>query len=175
VVAVQILVVADAPYVIDQVTAALGGSDVGFTVVSDGRNVPAVIAERMPDLAVIDLQVGSMGGVAVTMAARLDESAGRHGRLPVLLLLDRDADVYLAKRCDADDYLVKPINALQMKRAALAIVNPPEELSRAAAAKRGRRAGEDAAEAELGAAELVEAETVDAAELDVVDEPAELR
>ena len=142
------MVVADAPYVIDQVTAALGGSDVGFTIVTEGRAVAGLLKTSMPDLAVIDLQVGSMGGMAITMAARLDESAGAHARLPVILLLDRQADVHLAKRCDADVYLIKPINALHLKRAARQLSAAPVELderSRADAAKRGRRPAEVAA------------------------------
>ena len=45
---------------------------------------------------VLDLQIGSMGGMAVTMALRLDESSGRLPHVPVLMLLDRVADVHLA-------------------------------------------------------------------------------
>ena len=32
------------------------------------------------------------------------------------MLLDREADVHLAKRCAADGYLVKPLNPLSLKR-----------------------------------------------------------
>jgi DNA-binding response OmpR family regulator len=38
------------------------------------------------------------------------------------MLLDRQADVHLAKRCAADAYLVKPLNPLSLKRAARAIL-----------------------------------------------------
>jgi DNA-binding response OmpR family regulator len=43
----------------------------------------------------------------------------------VLMLLDRQADVHLAKRCAADGYLVKPLNPLSLKLAARAILHPP--------------------------------------------------
>ena len=79
----------------------------------------------MPDLVVLDLQIGSMGGMAVTMALRLDESAGTLPRVKVLMLLDRQADIHLAKRCAADGYLVKPLNPLSLKRAARAILEAP--------------------------------------------------
>ena len=75
--AVHILVATDADYVLNDVTAALGGPDVSFTVCRNGRDVSDVVEERTPDLVVLDLQIGSMGGMAVTMALRLDESS-RH-------------------------------------------------------------------------------------------------
>ena len=46
----------------------------------------------------------------------------------VLMLLDREADIHLAKRCAADGYLVKPLNPLSLKLAARAILNPPVAL-----------------------------------------------
>ena len=121
----HILVAADADYVLSDVTAALGGPDVSFTVCRNGRDVSDVVERRTPDFAVLDLQIGSMGGMAVTMALRLDESAGTLPHVPVLMLLDRQADIHLARRCAAEGYLVKPINALSLKRAARAILDPP--------------------------------------------------
>ena len=121
----HILVATDADYVLHDVTAALGGPDVSFTVCRNGRDVTDVVKERTPDLVVLDLQVGSMGGMAVTMSLRLDESSGRLPNVKVLMLLDRRADIHLAKRCAADGYLVKPLNPLSLKRAARAILTPP--------------------------------------------------
>ncbi|MEY2522361.1 MAG: hypothetical protein QOJ66_926 [Ilumatobacteraceae bacterium] len=121
----HILVATDADHVLHDVTAALGGPDVSFTVCRNGRDVADVVKERTPDLVVLDLQVGSMGGMAVTMSLRLDESSGRLPNVKVLMLLDRRADIHLAKRCAADGYLVKPLNPLSLKRAAQAILNPP--------------------------------------------------
>ncbi len=121
----HILVATDADHVLHDITAALGGPDVSFTVCRNGRDVSDVVEKRMPDLVVLDLQIGSMGGMAVTMALRLDESAGTLPRVKVLMLLDRQADVHLAKRCAADGYLVKPLNPLSLKRAARAILEPP--------------------------------------------------
>jgi DNA-binding response OmpR family regulator len=122
---VHILVGTDADHVLNDVTAALGGPDVSFTVCRNGRDVSDVVAERTPDLVVLDLQIGSMGGMAVTMSLRLDESSGTLPHVKVLMLLDRQADIHLAKRCAADGYLVKPLNPLSLKRAARAILQPP--------------------------------------------------
>ena len=129
----HILVATDADYVLDDITAALGGPDVSFTVCRNGRDVSGVVKQRTPDLVVLDLQIGSMGGMAVTMALRLDESAGALPRVKVLMLLDRQADIHLAKRCAADGYLVKPLNPLRLKLAARAILPPPAEPAEPAA------------------------------------------
>jgi DNA-binding response OmpR family regulator len=124
---VHILVATDADHVLNDITAALGGPDVSFTVCRNGRDVSGVVKLRTPDLVVLDLQIGSMGGMAVTMALRLDESSGALPHVAVLMLLDREADIHLAKRCAADRYLVKPLDPLSLKRAARAILAPAPE------------------------------------------------
>ena len=83
---------------------------------------PASSRRREPfDIAMLDLQIGSMGGMAVTMSLRLDESSGRLPHVPVLMLLDRVADVHLAKRSGADGWLVKPLDPLRLRRAVRAV------------------------------------------------------
>ena len=111
------MIATDADWIVAEVTAALGGPDTSFTVVREGRAVSKVVADRVPDLVVADLQVGTMGGMAITMALRLDESAGVLPHVPVVMLLDRAADVYLAQRADAEGWLVKPLDAVRLQRA----------------------------------------------------------
>lgn len=118
----HILVATDADYVLADVTAALDGPGVTFEVCSNGRDVTPAVKRRTPAIAVLDLQIGSMGGMAVTMALRLDESGGTAPHVPVLMLLDRVADVHLARRSDADGWLVKPLDALRVKRAVSTIL-----------------------------------------------------
>ena len=72
----------DVDWLVDEVVAALGDADTSFTVCSDGRLVSDQVASVAKhggnyDLVIADLQIGSMGGVAVTMALRLDASSGR--------------------------------------------------------------------------------------------------
>lgn len=116
----HILIATDADWIVDEVTAALGGPDTSFTVVREGRAVAEVVARRNPDLVVTDLQVGSMGGMAIALSLHLDESAGVLPHVPVLMLLDRAADVYLAQRSEVEAWLVKPLDALRLQRAARA-------------------------------------------------------
>ena len=70
----------------------------------------------------LDLQIGNMGGMATCMAIRHEESAGRLPHLPVLMLLDRVADLFLARRSHADGWLIKPLDAFRLRRAAEALL-----------------------------------------------------
>lgn len=121
---VHVLLATDAQWVIDDVVAALGGPDTSFTACRNGRDVTDVVKARTPDIAVLDMQSGSMGGMAVTMNLRLDESSGALPHVPVLMLLDRVADVFMARRSGADRWLIKPLNPLALQRAVHEILNP---------------------------------------------------
>jgi len=119
---VKILLATDAAWIVDDVVAALSGDGVSFLVCREGRVVSQQVAAEEPDLVITDLQIGSMGGMAVTMALRLDESVGAVPHVPVLMLLDREADIHLARRSGAEGWLVKPINPLTLKRATAALL-----------------------------------------------------
>jgi two-component system nitrate/nitrite response regulator NarL len=119
---VHILIAADADHVVADITAALSAPDTSFTVCREGRLVSDLVRERKPDLAILDLQSGSKGAMAVTMDLRLDESAGRLPAVKVLMLLDRKADVNLARRSAADGWLVKPFSPLGLRKAVAAVL-----------------------------------------------------
>ena len=85
------LVATDADWILDQVQAALGGPDTRWTVCRSGKAVrEAVAGASTPvDAALLDLQIGTMGGMAVTLDLRLEESGGRLPHVPVVMLLDQ--------------------------------------------------------------------------------------
>ena len=123
----KVLLATDADWLVQDVVAALGGPDTSFIVCSEGREVAKVIGAKAKDgetvdVGIFDLQIGSMGGMAVTMSLRLDESSGRLPNVPVLMLLDRIADVHLAKRSGADGWLIKPLDPLRLRRAVRAVL-----------------------------------------------------
>jgi DNA-binding response OmpR family regulator len=118
---VHILVATDADWILDEIRAALEEPGTTFTLCRDGREVSEAVKVRVPDVAILDLQVGSKGGMAITMDLRLDESSGNAPHVRALMLLDRKADVHLAKRSAADGWLIKPLNALRLRRAVTAI------------------------------------------------------
>lgn len=113
---VHILLATDADWIVDEVTSALGEPDVRFTLCRDGRAVATVVRDDTPDLVILDLQIGSMGGIAVTMDLRLDESGGILPHVPIMMLLDRQADVHMARRSGANGWLIKPVDALRLRR-----------------------------------------------------------
>lgn len=117
----HVILATDADWLIDEVVAALGGPDTSFTVCREGRKVAGLVKEKTPDLVVLDMQIGTMGGIAVTMDLRLDESAGTLPHVPILMLLDREVDVHLARRSGTDGWLVKPLDSLRLRRASRAI------------------------------------------------------
>ena len=91
-------------------------------MVTNGRLVSPAVAERAPDIAILDMQVGSMGGMAITMDLRLDHSSGALPNVPILMLLDREADVHMARRSGANGWIIKPLDALRLRKAVNAIV-----------------------------------------------------
>ena len=130
----HILVATDADHVVNAVTDALSGPDTSFTICREGRLISDLVRERTPDLVLLDLQIGSKGGMAVTMDLRLDESSGNLPTVKVLMLLDRQADVHLARRSAADAWLVKPFTPLDLKRAVRNVLNPPDDTAEVARA-----------------------------------------
>ena len=111
---------AEAKWVRDQVRSAFVSPGQEVVEVTRGQDVRAKVAELEPDLVVLDLQIGNMGGVAVAIDLRLEESGGRLPHVRILLLLDRRDDVFIARRADVDLTLVKPVDAGILRRAAAA-------------------------------------------------------
>ena len=110
-----ILLVADSDKVIDSVHAALSDPDMS---VIDERN-PEVAAELAyeegVDAVVVDIRIGSMGGMALVHAVR---NAGTDDhRIPVTVLLDRQDDAFLARRSGATNWVVKTAASSDLRRA----------------------------------------------------------
>jgi DNA-binding response OmpR family regulator len=118
---VHILIATDAQWVLNEIQAVFGSSSTTIQVVTNGRLVSPAVAERTPDIAILDMQVGSMGGMAITMDLRLDYSSGALPNVPILMLLDREADVHMARRSGANGWIIKPLDALRLRKAVTAI------------------------------------------------------
>lgn len=117
-----ILVASDAPTVRREVKAVTAGPDIDVIEVTSGPAAVAAVLESPPDLVIVDMQMGNMGGMAVCLELRLDESYLDIPHVPVLMLLDRRPDVFLAKRSGAEGWLVKPLDALRLRRATKALL-----------------------------------------------------
>ncbi len=118
-----ILVASDAPTLRREIEAVISGTDVTVEAVTSGPEVIAFVTEESPDLVIVDMQMGNMGGMAVTLELRLQESYDALDHIPVLMLLDRRPDVFLARRSGAEGWLVKPIDPLRLRRAVSALLD----------------------------------------------------
>jgi len=112
------LVVADGSWVTNEVRSALSVGSWHIEEINDPRQVTDRIEESRVDAVIIDMQVGSAGGMAVIRAIRQATDPSTRPRL--VLLLDRSADEFLAGRAGADAAVLKPFDAPEL-RAALAM------------------------------------------------------
>ncbi|MDQ3978387.1 MAG: response regulator [Actinomycetota bacterium] len=113
----DILIASDAEWVRDDIKAVLTDPETTVREVTRGYQVRPAVQEKTPDLAILDLQIGKMGGMATCLDLRLEEGAGRLPHVPVLMLLDRRADVFLARRAKAEGWVVKPLDPMRLSRA----------------------------------------------------------
>jgi len=100
----------------------MGEADITIIEIHSGHGVRPAVDEHHPDLVVVDLQMGNMGGMAVCLDLRLEESYGNLPHVPVLMLLDRRPDVFMAKRSGAEGWIVKPLDPMRLRRAATALL-----------------------------------------------------
>jgi len=104
----EILVVSDVPWVVNDVRSALTDARFSIAVAADPRTAFELVRDSAPDAVLVDFQVGSMGGMAVTRSIRDAAATSGTERPPIVLLLDRDADGFLAGRSGADAWIRKP-------------------------------------------------------------------
>ncbi len=112
----SILVAADAKWIRDLVKSACTRPGQRVLEATKGQDVRTIVGAESPDVVVLDSQIQNMGGIAVSIDLRLEAAAGRITDVAILLLLDREADRFLAKRADADAELVKPVDAATLRR-----------------------------------------------------------
>ncbi len=117
-----VLLATDSDSVFAEVDATLASDDVDVLRVRRGADVLPVILERDPDLVILDLQIGSMGGIATCLAIKQEEGAMRLESRPVALLLDRHADVWIAREARSDGWLLKPLDSLRLRRLSKALL-----------------------------------------------------
>ncbi len=118
-----VLLATDSDALFTEIDGILADDDTSVFRVREGADVTRAIAAKRPDLVLLDLQIGNMGGVASCIAVRQEEGFGRLDERPVALLLDRDVDSFIASEAGADGWLIKPINSLRLKRMAKVLLS----------------------------------------------------
>jgi DNA-binding response OmpR family regulator len=117
-----VLLVSDLASLRRELETMLAGPDIYIEEASSGPEAVARVTRGEIDLVVVDLQVGAMGGMAITMELRNLESYGGADSVAVLMLLDRRPDVFLARRAGADGFVVKPLDPQRLRSAVRALL-----------------------------------------------------
>jgi len=101
-----ILVVDDAPNIVELLRLYLEGAGYATVVATDGPTAVELHRKHRPDLVILDLMLPGMDGFEVCRAIR------READTPVLMLTARtdDVDAIVGLELGADDYVTKPFN-----------------------------------------------------------------
>jgi DNA-binding response OmpR family regulator len=118
----DILIAADAGSVYDEIRSVIEGAGTTVRWVRRGEAVREEMNARPADLVIADMQIGTMGGIAVALDLRLEADAGRVEARPVLLVLDRRPDVFMARRSGADGWVIKPLDPIRLRKAVAALL-----------------------------------------------------
>ena len=118
----EILIAADAQSVFDDIRSVVDDPDTSVRWIRRGEDVREEVNLRPADLVIADMQIGTMGGIAVSMDLKLEADAGRILPCPVLLVLDRRPDVFMARRSGAEGWLLKPLDPIRLRTAVAALL-----------------------------------------------------
>lgn len=101
-----ILVVDDAPNIVELLRLYLEGAGFATVVATDGPSAVDLHRKHRPDLVILDVMLPGMDGFEVCRAIR------READTPVLMLTARtdDVDAIVGLELGADDYVTKPFN-----------------------------------------------------------------
>lgn len=108
----RILIVEDDEVLSDSLIRAMTGSGYAADLATDGERALAMLLDGCYDLAVLDLSLPRLDGLAVLKQAR---AAKRN--LPVIILTARDTVEDRVRGLDlgADDYLTKPFSVAELE------------------------------------------------------------
>ncbi len=111
----KLLVVTDEAWVRNEVHAALTATDFELIDHADPATAADTTVAEGVDAVIVDLLVGNMGGMAVTRSVRERTATRESPGVPVVMLLDRTVDSFLAKRAGAAAWLTKPFTSRELE------------------------------------------------------------
>jgi DNA-binding response OmpR family regulator len=109
----HILIVEDDRDIAELIRHYLGRAGHSVEVVTSGADVLPRVAERRPDLLVLDLMLPGVSGLEICRALRADAAAAD---LPIIMVTARaeEADRIIGLDTGADDYLTKPFSPKEL-------------------------------------------------------------
>ena len=117
--ALHLIIASDDPTLQEEARFAFP-SDAAVTLVTDAREASERMREQAPSAVVVDLQTGSAGGFALLRDMRATE---RLKEVPVLVLLERHHDVWLAQQVGANAIRSKPLSVSDLVDEVLALTS----------------------------------------------------
>src|SRR3954465_3295873 len=108
----SVLVVDDEPTIGEVVSAYLQRAGYDTRVAADGPAALAAVAERSPDLIVLDLMLPGIDGLEVMRRVR--ERPDRTSAVILLTAKGEESDRVIGLRLGADDYVVKPFSPAEL-------------------------------------------------------------
>lgn len=113
----KILLATDADWIHNDIDAALASGDTTVLRVRKGSDVVEAIKQTNPEVVMLDMQIGNMGGIATCYEIRNEEGAGRINPVRVIILADRPDDRWLIRGSGPDGWLIKPLDRFRLRRA----------------------------------------------------------
>ncbi len=111
----KVLIVDDDPVIrilVSEIVQSFGHS---VTVLESGSSCLSELSKNLPDVLILDLQMPDMSGLDVLKQLKSDM---RTSALPVLMLsANSDSEKLAEEEVKADQYLQKPFNLGEFKRA----------------------------------------------------------
>ena len=105
----RVLVVEDDRDIAELVGRYLEKAGFGVEILLSGRNALAALADRPPDLLVLDVMLPHTSGIEICRAARAQE---RTAEIPIIMLTARaeESERIAGLETGADDYVAKPFS-----------------------------------------------------------------
>jgi DNA-binding response OmpR family regulator len=105
-----ILVVDDEPTIVEVVELYLKREGYRVITAHDGSSALQIVAERKPDLIILDLMLPGLNGFEITQRLRAS------GHVPIIMLTARseEADRIVGLELGADDYVTKPFSPREL-------------------------------------------------------------
>lgn len=118
----DVVIAADSRAIFDEIRSVVEEPGTSVRWIRRGEDVREELNQRPADLVIADMQIDTMGGIAVALDLELESDAGRLDPCPVLLVLDRRPDVFMARRSGAQGWILKPLDPLRLRSAVAALL-----------------------------------------------------
>lgn len=111
----MLVIVADKdPTDLESLRVGLAASDLQVLSATDGDVVVNLASRRGPDAVVVGASLNEMGGFAVSRELKTMAELGEIREPKVIVMLERQADDWLANWARADAWRVKPVDVAEI-------------------------------------------------------------